>query len=46
MDYLTFVLIALSIIIAVVIFGLLGTIIFLEVFKKSEYEENENDKKE
>lgn len=45
MDYLTFVLIALSIT-AVVIFGLLGTIIFLEAFKKSEYEENENDKKE
>lgn len=45
MDYLTFILIALSIT-AVVIFGLLGTIIFLEVFQKSEYEENENDKKE
>lgn len=45
MDYLTFILIALSIT-AVVTFGLLGTIIFLEVFKKSEYEENENDKKE
>lgn len=45
MDYLTFMLIALSIT-AVVIFGLLGTIIFLEVFKRYECEENERDEKE
>lgn len=45
MDYFVFLLIALGFT-TVIIFALLGTIIFLEMFKRCEHEENEDDEKE